>query len=51
MKNIFLTGVLQSGKTTVVKKVIERLKWPAKGFYTEEKRISNKAGWLFNEYP
>jgi nucleoside-triphosphatase len=41
-KNIFLTGAPSSGKTTVIKKVIERLKVKAKGFYTEEERIEGK---------
>jgi len=41
-KNIFLTGAPSSGKTTVIKKVIKSLEHPAKGFYTEEERISGK---------
>jgi len=41
-KNIFLTGAPSSGKTTVIKKVISRLKLPAKGFYTEEERSGEK---------
>jgi nucleoside-triphosphatase len=39
-KNIFLTGAPSSGKTTVIKKVIEGLEYPANGFYTEEERIA-----------
>jgi nucleoside-triphosphatase len=42
LKNIFLTGAPSSGKTTVIKKVIKGLEYPAKGFYTEEERISGK---------
>ncbi|MFC1548668.1 nucleoside-triphosphatase [Candidatus Omnitrophota bacterium] len=34
--NIFLTGVPSSGKTTVIKKVIQGLPRPANGFYPEE---------------
>lgn len=41
-KNIFLTGAPSSGKTTVIKKVISKLRFPANGFYTEEERIDNK---------
>lgn len=41
-KNIFLTGAPSSGKTTVIKKVIERLDHPAKGFYTEEERTAGR---------
>lgn len=41
-KNIFLTGAPSSGKTTVIKKVIESLGHPANGFYTEEERIAGK---------
>ena len=41
-RNIFLTGAPSSGKTTVIKKVIERLDYPANGFYTEEERIEGK---------
>ncbi len=41
-KNIFLTGAPSSGKTTVIKKVIERLDHPATGFYTQEERIAGK---------
>jgi len=40
--NIFLTGAPSSGKTTVIKKVIQRLDHPANGFYTEEERIESK---------
>lgn len=46
-KNIFLTGAPSSGKTTVIKRVIEGLDMPASGFYTEEERIAGKrAGFL-----
>jgi nucleoside-triphosphatase len=41
-KNIFLTGAPSSGKTTVIKKVIEGLSVPANGFYTEEERIEGR---------
>ena len=41
-KNIFLTGAPSSGKTTVIKKVIEGLGVPANGFYTEEERTDGK---------
>ena len=41
-KNIFLTGAPSSGKTTVIKKVIENLDCPANGFYTEEERRGGK---------
>ncbi len=41
-KNIFLTGAPSSGKTTVIKKIIENLNHPANGFYTEEERIDGK---------
>ena len=40
--NIFLTGAPSSGKTTVIKKVIEKLNHPANGFYTEEDKIAGK---------
>jgi len=41
-KNIFLTGAPSSGKTTVIKKVIEGLTFPANGFYTEEERVAGR---------
>lgn len=41
-KNIFLTGAPSSGKTTVIKKVISRLRFPATGFYTEEERVQGR---------
>ena len=48
-KNIFLTGAPSSGKTTVIKKIIERLHHPANGFYTEEERIAGKrVGFMMN---
>lgn len=37
-KNIFLTGAPSSGKTTVIKKVVSKVPFPVKGFYTEEER-------------
>ena len=42
IKNIFLTGAPSSGKTTVIKKVVEKLNIPANGFYTEEERVEGK---------
>lgn len=48
-KNIFLTGAPSSGKTTVIKKVIQNLGFPANGFYTEEERLAGKRiGFLMN---
>lgn len=41
-KNIFITGAPSSGKTTVIKKVIQALPIKANGFYTEEERIDGK---------
>ncbi len=41
-KNIFLTGAPQSGKTTVIKKIIAGMNHAANGFYTEEERVSGK---------
>ncbi len=41
-KNIFLTGAPSTGKTTVIKKIIEKLGHPANGFYTEEERVDGK---------
>ena len=41
-KNIFLTGAPSSGKTTVIKKVLARLRYPANGFYTEEERVAGR---------
>ncbi len=41
-KNIFLTGAPSSGKTTVIKKIIEGLDHPANGFYTEEEKVDGK---------
>jgi nucleoside-triphosphatase len=40
--NILITGAPSSGKTTVIKKVIQHLKYPATGFYTEEERIDGR---------
>ncbi len=42
IKNIFLTGAPSSGKTTVIRNVIEELDHPANGFYTEEVRSGGK---------
>jgi len=41
-KNIFLTGAPSSGKTTVIKKIIDKLPYPANGFYTEEERVEGR---------
>ena len=41
-KNIFLTGAPSSGKTTVIKKVVQQLTLPARGFYTEEERLEGR---------
>lgn len=41
-KNIFLTGAPSSGKTTVIKKVIESLPFSANGFYTEEEKVEGR---------
>jgi len=41
-KNIFLTGAPSSGKTTIIRKIIEKLDYPANGFYTEEERVDGK---------
>jgi nucleoside-triphosphatase len=41
-KNIFLTGAPSSGKTTVIRKVIELLDHPASGFYTQEERVAGR---------
>ncbi len=35
-KNIFLTGAPSSGKTTVIKKLLKMMDYPARGFFTEE---------------
>lgn len=40
--NYLLTGHPGVGKTTIIKKVLEKLKLPAGGFYTEEIREENK---------
>ena len=45
--NIFLTGSPLAGKTAVIKKVIERLKLPASGFYIEEAKSGlSKVGFV-----
>lgn len=41
-KNIFLTGAPCSGKTTIVKKIIQKLPYPANGFYTQEDKENGK---------
>ena len=41
-KNIFITGAPSSGKTTAIKKIIESLRNPLKGFYTEEERSGDR---------
>jgi nucleoside-triphosphatase len=40
--NYLLTGHPGVGKTTIIKKVLEKLKLPAGGFYTEEIREDDK---------
>lgn len=46
-RNIFLTGPPSSGKTTVIKEVLVRLKRRATGFYTEEiKSHEKRVGFL-----
>lgn len=48
-KNIFLMGGPSSGKTAVIKKVMESLNVPASGFYTEEEReASKRVGFVIN---
>jgi len=42
IRNIFLTGPPSSGKTTVIKKVLAKLKRKATGFHTEEIRKNDK---------
>ncbi len=47
--NIFLTGAPSSGKTTIIKKVIDGLQCPANGFYTEEeKQNGRRVGFLMH---
>lgn len=41
-KNIFLTGGPSSGKTAVIKKVIEKLHVATNGFYIEEERVASR---------
>ncbi|MGD0283231.1 MAG: nucleoside-triphosphatase [Dissulfurispiraceae bacterium] len=41
-KNIFLTGGPSSGKSAVIKQLIEKLDVPASGFYTEEERVGTR---------
>ena len=45
-KNIFLAGSPSSGKTVVIKQVIEKLNVPASGFYTEEDRWLKRVGFI-----
>lgn len=46
-RNIFLTGAPSSGKTTVIKKIINRLGKNMTGFYTEEeKKEDRRVGFL-----
>ena len=42
INNIFLTGPPSVGKTTIIKKVIEKINKPITGFYTEEIREADK---------
>ena len=42
ISNIFLTGPPSSGKTTVIKKVLSKLKRKATGFHTEEIKKNDK---------
>ena len=41
-KNLFLTGVPGIGKTTVIRKTLEKLSIPCTGFYTEEIRTGSR---------
>jgi nucleoside-triphosphatase len=41
-KNIFVTGPPSSGKTTVIRKVVDLLTVRARGFYTEEERLNDR---------
>ncbi len=48
-KNIFLTGAPGIGKTTVIKKIMEKCRFPMRGFYTEEERVEGiRAGFLMH---
>jgi nucleoside-triphosphatase len=41
-KNILLTGAPSSGKTTVIKKIVQKLDYPTIGFYTEEEWLDGR---------
>jgi nucleoside-triphosphatase len=41
-KNLFLTGPPSIGKTTVIKKIVETLRVPVTGFYTQEEREGDR---------
>ena len=41
-KHILLTGPPAVGKSTIIRKIIERLPIPSNGFYTEEERVNGK---------
>ncbi|MFA8434500.1 MAG: nucleoside-triphosphatase [Marinifilaceae bacterium] len=41
-KNLFITGAPSSGKTTIIKRVIDKLEVPANGFYTEEEKVEGR---------
>jgi len=38
IKNIFITGLPGCGKTSLLKEILEELKIPARGFFTQEIR-------------
>jgi len=47
IRNIFLTGPPSSGKTTVIRKVIEQIGGNATGFYTQEiKKHGRRVGFM-----
>jgi nucleoside-triphosphatase len=46
-KHILLTGPPSVGKSTIIRKIIERFSFAANGFYTEEERIDgNRVGFI-----